>query len=352
MTDLYRTFGAVPVSGKVMFKLMKNGYSTLLYPGGAREALHRKVSCCASLQYWAGLRIRVKVVTMLLWNMVHPTQWTMDSSLYWDCDVWFSRRGNRHLSDVVLLDIKGGNTQALLAWAVRVCKNGCTVRLHHYSYLKFWRRWGSWCMLSYPGSWSYECGSSILLHNSWELLGTVVVLEMDVVKSSMWPYLSVETLDLNLLAVGCTWFGRSKENSIWWAVADCSTSNPVFICTFGSSCGCKLKMCSLRRNTMWCCLLLYVSICYFIYIFLPELLEWVVPYHRTEAQGEVADQPLHFPFLFPKLNPGRLYILFGKPIYTAGGFLSRPFRTSCGISLDSAVQYLWFDSICCLGLSQ
>jgi len=30
-----------------------------------------------------------------------------------------------------------------------------------------------------------ECGSSILLHNSWELLGTVVVLEMDVVKSSM-----------------------------------------------------------------------------------------------------------------------------------------------------------------------
>jgi hypothetical protein len=30
-----------------------------------------------------------------------------------------------------------------------------------------------------------ECGSSVLLHNSWELLGTVVVLEMDVVKSSM-----------------------------------------------------------------------------------------------------------------------------------------------------------------------
>jgi hypothetical protein len=44
--------------------------------------------------------------------------------------------------------------------------------------------------------------------------------------------------------------------------------------------------------------------------------------------------------------------LFGKPIYTAGGFLSRPFRTSCGISLDSAVQYLWFDSICCLGLQR
>ncbi len=99
-------------------------------------------------------RLGSKVVTMLLWNVVHPTQWTLDSSLYWDCDVWFSRRGNRHLSDVVLLDIEGGNTQALLAWAVRVCKNGCAVRLHHYSYLKFWRRWDSWCMLSYPGSWS------------------------------------------------------------------------------------------------------------------------------------------------------------------------------------------------------
>ncbi|KAG0621272.1 hypothetical protein M758_3G006800 [Ceratodon purpureus] len=42
MSDLYRNFGAVPVSGKTMFKLLKTGYSTLLYPGGAREALHRK----------------------------------------------------------------------------------------------------------------------------------------------------------------------------------------------------------------------------------------------------------------------------------------------------------------------
>jgi len=42
-TDLYRAFGAVPVTGgKIMFKLLKMGYSTLLYPGGAREALHRK----------------------------------------------------------------------------------------------------------------------------------------------------------------------------------------------------------------------------------------------------------------------------------------------------------------------
>jgi hypothetical protein len=43
MGDLFRNFGAVPVSGRVFYKLMKMGCSTLLYPGGAREALHRKV---------------------------------------------------------------------------------------------------------------------------------------------------------------------------------------------------------------------------------------------------------------------------------------------------------------------
>lgn len=43
MGDLFRNFGAVPVSGRVLYKLMKMGCSTLLYPGGAREALHRKV---------------------------------------------------------------------------------------------------------------------------------------------------------------------------------------------------------------------------------------------------------------------------------------------------------------------
>jgi hypothetical protein len=40
MSNLYHTFGTMPVSGKVMFKPMKNGNSTLLYLGVAREALH------------------------------------------------------------------------------------------------------------------------------------------------------------------------------------------------------------------------------------------------------------------------------------------------------------------------
>lgn len=40
--DLFRLFGAVPSYGRNMYKLLKHGYSTLLYPGGTREALHRK----------------------------------------------------------------------------------------------------------------------------------------------------------------------------------------------------------------------------------------------------------------------------------------------------------------------
>ena len=41
--DGARLFGAVPVSGKYLLQLMQHGHSTLLYPGGVREALHRKV---------------------------------------------------------------------------------------------------------------------------------------------------------------------------------------------------------------------------------------------------------------------------------------------------------------------
>ncbi|GKB81859.1 acyltransferase-like protein, chloroplastic isoform X1 [Tanacetum coccineum] len=40
--DTYRTMGAVPVSPTNLFKLFKQKSHILLYPGGAREALHRK----------------------------------------------------------------------------------------------------------------------------------------------------------------------------------------------------------------------------------------------------------------------------------------------------------------------
>ncbi|KAJ3681288.1 hypothetical protein LUZ60_015777 [Juncus effusus] len=40
--DGVRIMGAVPVSGKNLYRLMERGEFVLLYPGGAREALHRK----------------------------------------------------------------------------------------------------------------------------------------------------------------------------------------------------------------------------------------------------------------------------------------------------------------------
>ncbi|KAJ0053590.1 hypothetical protein Pint_03058 [Pistacia integerrima] len=40
--DIFRAMGAVPVSGKNLYKLMASKSHALLYPGGMREALHRK----------------------------------------------------------------------------------------------------------------------------------------------------------------------------------------------------------------------------------------------------------------------------------------------------------------------
>ena len=47
--DTYRIMGAVPVSGKNFFKLFSSKSHVLLYPGGMREALHRKVTVCLLL---------------------------------------------------------------------------------------------------------------------------------------------------------------------------------------------------------------------------------------------------------------------------------------------------------------
>lgn len=41
--DKYRIMGAAPVSGANLYKLLAKNSFVLLYPGGAREALHRKV---------------------------------------------------------------------------------------------------------------------------------------------------------------------------------------------------------------------------------------------------------------------------------------------------------------------
>lgn len=42
--DSFRLMGAVPVSGTNFYKLLSSKSHVLLYPGGMREALHRKVT--------------------------------------------------------------------------------------------------------------------------------------------------------------------------------------------------------------------------------------------------------------------------------------------------------------------
>lgn len=42
--DILRLFGAVPVSATNFYRLMSSKSHVLLYPGGVREACHRKVS--------------------------------------------------------------------------------------------------------------------------------------------------------------------------------------------------------------------------------------------------------------------------------------------------------------------
>ena len=42
--DTFRMMGAVPVAATSLFKLLSSKSHVLLYPGGMREALHRKVN--------------------------------------------------------------------------------------------------------------------------------------------------------------------------------------------------------------------------------------------------------------------------------------------------------------------
>lgn len=49
MLDVIRLVGAVPVSGINFYKLMSSKSHALLYPGGVREAMHRKVMFYSTL---------------------------------------------------------------------------------------------------------------------------------------------------------------------------------------------------------------------------------------------------------------------------------------------------------------
>lgn len=64
--DTMRIMGAVPVSGKNFFKLFSSKSHVLLYPGGMREALHRKVTLSLfSLDYDKGVSFPLKSKSLL-----------------------------------------------------------------------------------------------------------------------------------------------------------------------------------------------------------------------------------------------------------------------------------------------
>lgn len=46
LLDILKVFGALPVSTRNICKVLSNKSHVLLYPGGIREALHRKVFSC------------------------------------------------------------------------------------------------------------------------------------------------------------------------------------------------------------------------------------------------------------------------------------------------------------------
>nr|XP_043630956.1 acyltransferase-like protein At1g54570, chloroplastic [Erigeron canadensis] len=46
LTDIHKIFGTIPVSARNLFKLLSRNSFALLYPGGARESLHRKGESC------------------------------------------------------------------------------------------------------------------------------------------------------------------------------------------------------------------------------------------------------------------------------------------------------------------
>lgn len=57
MNDWFRVFGALPVTPSNLFKLLSSKSHVLLYPGGAREALHYKVSSYFNLSIFPWLTI-------------------------------------------------------------------------------------------------------------------------------------------------------------------------------------------------------------------------------------------------------------------------------------------------------
>lgn len=63
MADWFRIFGALPVTASNLFKLLSSKSHVLLYPGGAREALHYKVCPCVHFKLFVFVRLKTFCLT-------------------------------------------------------------------------------------------------------------------------------------------------------------------------------------------------------------------------------------------------------------------------------------------------
>jgi len=119
---------------------------------------------------------------------------------------------------------EGGNTQAFLARTILICKNGYMVWLHHYRISNFGEDEILDVCFLISTLIHIECDKSILMHLIVRKLpGLAVFLDV------LWPYMLMETTDMNSLHVGHIWFWWSKENSIWWLICDQCTLISVVI---------------------------------------------------------------------------------------------------------------------------
>lgn len=103
--DLHRVMGAVPVTGANFYRLLADKEFVLLYPGGAREALHRKVVVvvwfCSTCTVYVVLFL---LLCMLLYSCCFQGE---EYKLFWPEQPEFVRMASRFGATIVPFGVVG-----------------------------------------------------------------------------------------------------------------------------------------------------------------------------------------------------------------------------------------------------
>ncbi|KAJ9536972.1 hypothetical protein OSB04_029705 [Centaurea solstitialis] len=106
-TDLMKLYGAIPVTGRNLFRLLSRKSFVLLYPGGAREALHRKGEGCKL--FWPDkqefVRMAVKLgATIIPFGAIGEDDMSeVRTRSYGLCRAWDSKPGFHHAKKAQLI---------------------------------------------------------------------------------------------------------------------------------------------------------------------------------------------------------------------------------------------------------